>query len=112
MAQLVIGSPGKDSLTGGDLDDTLVAARGRMTMTGGDGADTFVIGEGRIYATITDFTLGVDKLEFDNAGKLGNRVHVRQEHGNTVLAVGDDKVVLQGVDPHQVNPHDLNNLLV
>ena len=43
MAQLVIGSAGKDTLTGGDLDDTLVAARGRMTMTGGDGADTFVI---------------------------------------------------------------------
>ena len=43
MAQLVVGSAGKDTLTGGDLDDTLVAARGRMTMTGGDGADTFVI---------------------------------------------------------------------
>ena len=26
MAQLVIGSPGKDTLTGGSLDDTLVAA--------------------------------------------------------------------------------------
>ncbi len=28
QAQLVIGSPGKDTLTGGGLDDTLVAARG------------------------------------------------------------------------------------
>ena len=44
MAQLVVGSPGKDTLTGGSLNDTLVAARGHMTMTGGDGADTFVIG--------------------------------------------------------------------
>ena len=26
MAQLVIGSPGKDTLTGGSLNDTLVAA--------------------------------------------------------------------------------------
>jgi peroxidase len=112
MAQLVVGSPGRDTLTGGDLDDTLVAARGRMTMTGNDGADTFVIGQGRIYATITDFTVGVDKLQFDNAGKFGNHVQVWRDHGNTVLAVGDDKVVLQGVDPHQVNPHDLNNLLV
>src|SRR4029078_7826189 len=42
MAQLVGGSVGEDNLTGGDLDDTLVAARGHMTMTGGDGADTFV----------------------------------------------------------------------
>src|SRR6201990_382120 len=42
MEQLVVGSAGKDTLTGGNLDDTLVAARGHMTMTGGDGADTFV----------------------------------------------------------------------
>ena len=60
MAQLVVGSAGKDTLTGGDLDDTLVAARGHMTMTGGDGADTFVINlddiKGRHNtATITDF---------------------------------------------------------
>ena len=55
MAQLVVGSPGKDTLTGGTLNDTLVAARGQMTMTGGGGADTFVIGQGRINATITDF---------------------------------------------------------
>ncbi|MFZ0101364.1 MAG: peroxidase family protein [Pseudolabrys sp.] len=113
MAQLVVGSPGKDTLTGGGLDDTLVAARGHMTMTGGDGADTFVIGQGRINATITDFTLGVDKLQFDNAGKFGNHnVQVRQDHGNVVLTAGDDHVVLQGVNIHQLHPHDLSNLLV
>src|SRR6185312_15280956 len=104
MAQLVIGSPGKDKLTGGNLDDTLVAARGHMTMTGMDGADTFVVGgEGRIKATITDFQLGVDKLQFDYAG----RVNIRQEHGNTVVTAGNDQVVLTGVNSHHVNPHDL-----
>ena len=113
MAQLVVGSPGKDTLTGGDLNDTLVAARGQMTMTGGDGADTFVIGQGRINATITDFQLGVDKLDFENAGKFGNHnVQVRQDHGNVVLTAGDDHVVLQGVNIHQLHPHDLSNLLV
>ena len=112
MAQLVIATPGKDTLTGGNLDDTLVAARGRMTMTGNEGADTFVIGQGRVNATITDFTLGVDKLQFENAGKYENDLHVRRDHGNLVVTVGDDKVVLQGVDPHHVSPHDLNNLLV
>jgi peroxidase len=60
MAQLVVGSPGKDTLTGGDLNDTLVAARGHMTMTGGDGADTFVFNLDYLKgkhntATITDF---------------------------------------------------------
>ena len=75
-----------------------------MTMTGMDGADTFVVGgEGRIKATITDFQLGVDKLQFDYAG----RVYIRQEHGNTVVTAGNDQVVLTGVNSHHVNPHDL-----
>ena len=73
-----------------------------MTMTGSDGADTFVIGQGRVNATITDFTLGVDKLQFENAGKLGTDLQVRQDHGNVVVTVGDDHVVLQGVDLHQL----------
>ena len=112
MAQLVVGSAGKDTLTGGNLNDTLVAAAGKQTMTGNEGADTFVIGQGRVNATITDFTLGVDKLQFENTGKYGNDLHVRRDHGNLVVTVGDDKVVLQGVDPHHMSPHELNNLLV
>jgi peroxidase len=113
MAQLVVGSPGKDTLTGGSLNDTLVAASGHMTMTGGAGADTFVIGKGPINATITDFQLGVDKLEFENAGKLDQRnVQVGQDHGNLVVTAGDDHVVLTGVNLHQLHPHDLSNLLV
>src|SRR5262245_49318450 len=113
MAQLVVGSPGRDTLTGGDLNDTLVAARGRMTMTGGDGADTFVIGEGRIRATITDYTPGVDKLEFNDASKFDQRnVQIRQEHGNTVVSVGNDQVVLTGVNSHQLNAHHDINFLV
>jgi hypothetical protein len=82
-------------------------------MTGMEGADTFVIGQGRINATITDFKLGVDKLQFEQAGKLDYRnVHIGQDHGNAVITVGDDRVVLNGVDPHQLHPHDLSNLLV
>jgi peroxidase len=111
MAQLVIGSPGKDTLTSGDLDDTLVAAAGKQTMTGMDGADTFVIGEGRIRATITDFTPGEDKLEF--TGKFDQRdLHIRQDHGNTVVSVGNDQVVLTGVNSQQLNPNQDIHFLV
>ena len=84
-----------------------------QTMTGGEGADTFVIGEGRINATITDFTLGVDKLQFENAGKYGSRdLHVRRDHGNSLSPLVTTKWCCKGVDPHHVSPHDLNNLLV
>ena len=113
MAQLVIGSPGKDTLTGGDLDDTLVAARGRMTMTGNEGADTFVIGQGRINATITDFTLGVDKLQFENAGKLGTGTFMSGRITATRSSrSGTTRWCCKGSNLHQSHPHDLNNLLV
>jgi peroxidase len=92
-----------------------VAARGQMTMTGNGGADTFVVGgPGRINATITDFKLGVDKLQFDNVDKHDYRdVQVRQDHGNLVVTVGDDHVVLTGVNlQHQVHPHDLSTAMI
>ena len=108
MAQLVIGSAGKDTLTGGELDDTLVAARGRMTMTGGDGADTFVINLDQIKgrhntAVITDFEPGVDKLQF------GTDAHVRKSsdhHGGTLLQVGNETIDLLGVKPNELHHFD------
>ena len=110
-SQLVIGSHGSHNIMGGPNADVLVAGPGHQTMTGMGGADTFVIG-GR-DTTITDFTPGVDKLEFIGSAEHGNRTaHIRQELGNAVVTVGHDHVVLTGVDMHQVHPHDLSNLLV
>jgi peroxidase len=108
MAQLVIGSPGKDTLTGGALDDTLVAARGHMTMTGGDGADTYVFNLDSLKgkhntATITDFDPKVDKLQYSND------VHAEKSsdhHGGTLLQVGTETIDLLGVKPSELHHHD------
>jgi Ca2+-binding RTX toxin-like protein len=105
--QLVIGSNGTDTLIGGPQADVLVAGNGHQTMTGNAGADTFVFDKGATSATITDFKPGVDHLEFDSAGRLDfHDVHVRSDHGNTVLDVGADHIVLAGVSPNQLSPHD------
>jgi heme peroxidase len=111
MAQLVVGSPGKDTLTGGNLDDTLVAARGQMTMTGGDGADTFVINlddiKGRHNTvTITDFDPDTDKLQ------ILNEDHVRKSsdhHGGTLLQVDGVTVDLVGVKPNEYHQRGWGN---
>jgi peroxidase len=108
MAQLVIGSPGKDTLTGGALDDTLVAARGQMTMTGGDGADTYVFNLDTLKGkhnttTITDFDPKVDKLQYSND------VHVEKSsdhHGGTLLQVGTETIDLLGVKPSELHHHN------
>ncbi|QBR70819.1 peroxidase [Beijerinckiaceae bacterium] len=112
MAQLVIGSPGTDTLMGGSHNDTLIAARGQMTMTGGAGDDTFVFNigdQGRTYAKITDFDPHHDTLEFQTASKGDcNKVHVMSDHhGGTLVVAGQDRVDLVGVHPNQVHTHDI-----
>ena len=105
MAQLVVGSKGRDTLTAGDLNDTLVAARGHMTMTGGDGADTFVFNldylKGRhSTATITDFDPKVDKLQIlsDEYVRVSS-----DHHGGTLLQVGNDTIDLLDVKPNELH---------
>src|SRR5262245_13514878 len=108
MAQLVIGSPGKDTLTGGDLDDTLVAAAGNMTMTGGDGADAFVFNLDNLQgkhntATITDFDPKVDKLQLLNNEYVAKS---SDHHGGTLLQVGTETIDLLGVKPNELHHRD------
>jgi peroxidase len=104
--QLIIGSPGNDTLTGGPKDDTLVAASGNQTMTGGAGADTFVLNvlnfdnmaRGQNTTTITDFDPLVDTLQYSgdlNVHKYSNH------HGGTLLQVGSETINLLGVSPDE-----------
>jgi peroxidase len=106
QAQLVIGTPGHDTLTGGPNNDTLVAASGNQTMTGGAGADTFVVnglnfdnmGHRHNTVTITDFDSKVDSLQY--SGDLN--VHRSSNHqGGTLLQVGSETINLLGVSPDE-----------
>ena len=59
-----------DTINGGDGDDKIIGANGADFLTGGLGADTFRYqaashsGLGAAADTITDFTIGTDKLAF------------------------------------------------
>ena len=63
------GELGNDSLIGDGGDDTIVGGQGYDTLTGGAGADAFVLqlsdtknGSTVFLDTVTDFTIGTDKL--------------------------------------------------
>jgi Ca2+-binding RTX toxin-like protein len=59
------GGTGSEILVGSDLDDILIGGQGRDILTGKGGVDTFTynsITEGG--DTITDFTVGEDKIDF------------------------------------------------
>ena len=105
--QLVIGSNGTDTLVGGPQGDMLVAGKGHQTMTGGGGNDQFVFDKGATRATITDYEPGRDTLVFENAGTLDYRdVHINSRNGDAVVNVGNDQIVLVGVNANQLNAHD------
>jgi peroxidase len=105
--QLVVGKTGTDTLVGGPQNDTLVAAQGHQIMTGLTGNDQFVFNTQGINATITDFDPNHDVLVVDphDWWKAANHdaPKVEFDHGNTVIHAAGDTIVLNNVDPHELN---------
>jgi carbonic anhydrase len=58
----IFGETGGDHLSGGLGNDWLIGGVGSDTLTGGGGSDKFVLVPGEGRDTITDFSVGVDKL--------------------------------------------------
>lgn len=76
------------SLSGNSGDDVIQFGFGIQTATGGAGADYFRPNLGR--STITDFTIGVDKLDFtgtgiSNSGRLGD-LNIQQVGADAVIS--------------------------
>ena len=58
------GGLGHDSILGGKGNDIIVGDQGADRLTGGKDKDTFVFSRiGETFATITDFEIGIDKLD-------------------------------------------------
>jgi parallel beta-helix repeat protein len=80
---LILGLDGADTINGNASNDVIEGGGGRDNLTGGDGADTFrytaLSDSYRDYDadgatvtdTITDFTVGVDKIDVSGLGILG-----------------------------------------
>ncbi|MEG4405842.1 cadherin-like domain-containing protein [Microcoleus sp. MON2_D5] len=86
---LIFGNAGNDLLNGDNGDDTLRGGLGTDILTGGNGKDVFVFASGEGIDTISDFSLGSDKigltggLTFGNLSFSGNEIRM----GSDVLAV-------------------------
>ncbi|WP_210247285.1 endo alpha-1,4 polygalactosaminidase [Blastochloris sulfoviridis] len=62
----IIGSRGRDTLTGNELANRLEGGAGADTLAGGGGADTFVFEAGFGNDRITDFGVADDVIQFDS----------------------------------------------
>ncbi|MET0529650.1 MAG: VCBS domain-containing protein [Microvirga sp.] len=94
----LIGNGGSDILLGGNDNDKLIGGGDDDTLTGGAGADTFVYTVGGGTDTITDFEVGVDKIDVVSVGgkyKLSD-LTITQNGANTIITLGSG-FILQNV---------------
>ena len=109
-ANSLSGGLGVDVLSGGEGSDTLNGDGGDDTLTGGDDADTFVFGVAFGNDTVTDFTVGSDKLNvtavtpgsfadlLDITADVGSDAVITISAGNTVTLSNVSKDDLSGAD--------------
>ncbi len=108
------GAGGNDALFGGSGNDRLGGDAGADTLTGGAGADVFVFngpgfsGSGFSGSgdtdVITDFTNGVDKLQFEGAVWSDLRI-IGTAQGSQIVTA-DIRVTVLNIRPTQIDPGD------
>jgi hypothetical protein len=67
---ILVGGAGNDRLRGGGGDDVLIAGAGQDALSGEGGANVFVFTADGQRDKITDFHLGVDRLDLSGWGRL------------------------------------------
>ena len=90
----LIGGNGKDFLVGSAGDDLLFGGNDSDTLRGGLGEDIFVFAAGEGIDTITDFSLGTDKIGLTGGLTFGQLSF----SGNEILIGSDVLAVLTGVN--------------
>ena len=111
----IIGSAGDDTifgmgrndiLDGGAGNDRLVDGRGRDTLTGGTGADIFEFIQDGKRDFITDFEMGIDKIDFTDYDFLYSYLDLQilSRPTGAVILIGTEKLIITSVDGQPIDP--------
>ena len=101
----LLGRDGNDHLIGGSGNDTLYGSYDRDTLTGDRGSDVFTIkARSQAVTRITDFDPEVDQLVLRGPEWADATVHYR--HAGTMIEVGSQRVVLEGVTEKDLSGYD------
>ena len=96
------GGPGDDNITGNDNDNTIWGGSGDDWITTGEADDYDVVVfdfDPEDHDTITDFTIGEDKIDLTSFGMFRADVEAAAVYsgGNTTLHLNGHEIVVQGV---------------
>ncbi|MDQ5904861.1 MAG: hypothetical protein QG672_2455, partial [Pseudomonadota bacterium] len=104
----IIGSAGAEVIRGGDSgNDILNGKAGNDLMYGGNGRDVFTFDQGWGRDTVADYRDNYDKLDMRGSGATGyGDLAVAQVGVDTVITIGADEIVLQGINANSINQSD------
>ncbi|MEM6618272.1 MAG: M10 family metallopeptidase C-terminal domain-containing protein [Pseudomonadota bacterium] len=91
------GGDGRDSMGGGSGADVLTGGKGRDRLTGGAGDDVFVFASGHGEDTVTDFSLGEDRIDLSDLATGFGDLTLTDLGGAAQVAIGAVTVTLNGV---------------
>ncbi|MEM9231436.1 MAG: CHRD domain-containing protein, partial [Pseudomonadota bacterium] len=105
---ILSGNSGANTLNGQAGDDILNGEGGEDILIGGEGYDTFIFEDGFDHDVITDYEVGVDRLDFSDFGPdFGDTLAISQDGEDAVLSFGSDASVrLEGVNGADLTDED------
>jgi hypothetical protein len=109
-ADMLSGGAGHDAITGGVGDDILIDGPGSDTLTGGAGADIFVLSADGDADTITDFTLGLDRIDLGAWPFLRSlqQLFFTTTDDGLRITYGAETLTIRSADGRPIAPTDLN----
>lgn len=108
---LLWGAAGNDTLHGGAGDDVLVGGLGADRLTGGAGADVFVLADEGLRDVITDFALGIDRIDISDWGRIYDvgSLTIMERSNGAVLSFNGHSVEVISADMQRLTNADFAN---
>lgn len=97
---IIYGFGQSDILNGGAGNDILIDGRGRDILTGGSGADIFEFIQDGQRDKITDFEIGIDRIDFSDYDGLYSYLDldIRVRVDGAAIIIGDEVLWIRSID--------------